>query len=302
MFETIHDFIMSNFSQGPRKKQRQFFFFFLKCIALLSLLGCQSLFYFPSKEVYFSPSPKKEDVFFESDLKDRIHAWYFPAVDPQHSLGTLLFFHGNSENVTSQFLMFQWLPSQGYNYLVFDYPGYGKSSGSPTPESTVMAGVAAARWVHQYKDQRPLIIYGHSLGGIVALKVVEKLKSEIPIRAIVAEASFSSYKKMAGSILGRRWWTWPYLPFTRFVVNDDWAPESVAHLSPIPILFIHGSEDHTVNIENTEKMYSEAHEPKELWIIPGGHHGDLFELRGGELRGQFLAYLAKTLTESSRGK
>lgn len=278
-----------------------FSLFLLKCVALLALAGCQSFFYYPLKQKLFDPEKIKlqpEDVLMKTRSGDTIHGWYFAAAKPSESKGTLLFFHGNAENLSSHFLMFHWLPAQGYNYFIFDYPGYGASSGKPTPEGTVEAGVAAAEWLHLNKDSRPLIFYGHSLGGIVALRAVQEIRDKVPIRNVVVEASFSSYKKMAGNVLGRRWWTWPFQPFTRFVINDDYAPDSVATISPIPLLFIHGSDDHAVEIENTERMFAEAKEPKEIWIIPGGHHGDLYVLRRGALREQFLAYLSKTSTES----
>lgn len=273
---------------------------FLTCVALLLSLGCQSFFYYPLKGKLFDPvklnMEPPEDVFLKTAKGDTIHGWYFRATTLLESKGTLLFFHGNAENVTSHFLMFHWLPAKGYNFFIFDYPGFGRSSGNPTPESTVDAGMAAVEWLHLEKDPRPLIIYGHSLGGIVALKVVEEVKNKVPVGVVVVEASFSSYKKIAGSILGSRWWTWPFQPFTRFVINDDYAPESVSAISPIPLLFIHGSEDHTVDIENTQKMFAEAKEPKQIWIIPGGRHGDLFEVQKGILRKQFLSYLSKTFT------
>ncbi|WP_295901277.1 alpha/beta hydrolase [uncultured Bdellovibrio sp.] len=274
---------------------------FLKCIALLFLTGCQSFFYFPLKDKLFDPAKIKmhpEDVFLETQKGNKIHGWYFESTASTPSKGTLLFFHGNAENLTSHFLMFHWLPAQGYNYFIFDYPGYGLSTGKPTPESTVEAGMAAAEWLHLKKDSRPLIIYGHSLGGAVALRTVEEIKDTVPIRNVIIEASFASYRGMARNVLSRRWWTWAFQPITYLVISDDYAPKSLADISPIPLLFIHGNEDVAVELKNTERMFKEAKEPKEMWVIPGGHHGDLYEIRNGELREQFLSYLAKTSTAS----
>ncbi|KYG64477.1 phospholipase [Bdellovibrio bacteriovorus] len=274
---------------------------FLKCIALLSLTGCQSYFYFPMKEKLFDPAKIKmqpEDVFLKTQSGNTIHGWYFPATTVTESKGTLLFFHGNAENLTSHFLMFHWLPAKGYNYFIFDYPGYGLSTGKPSPESTVEAGMAAAEWLHLKKDSRPLIIYGHSLGGIVALRTVEEIKNEVPIRNVIIEASFSSYQQMARNVLSRRWFTWPLQPISYVVISDNYAPKSLADISPLPLLFIHGADDYAVELKNSEKMFAAARSPKEFWVIPGGHHGDLYELRNGELRDQLLAYLSKTLTVS----
>ncbi len=271
----------------------------LKISVLVMLAGCQSVFYFPLKEKLFDPAKIKmqpEDVFLKTQGGNTIHGWYFQATHPQESKGTLLFFHGNAENLTSHFLMFHWLPAKGYNYFIFDYPGYGLSTGKPTPESTVEAGIAAAQWLHLRKDSRPLIIYGHSLGGIVALRTVEEIKGAVPLRNVVIEASFSSYQQMGRNVLGRRWWTWPFQPITYLVLSDEYAPKSLESIAPVPLLFIHGNEDRAVELKNTEKMFLEAKEPKEIWVVPGGHHGDLYEVRNGELREQFLSYLSKTST------
>lgn len=272
------------------------------CLILCTfLLGCQSFFYFPLKEKLFEPKNIRmnpEDVFLKTKTGNTIHAWYFPTSEKVDK-GTVLFFHGNAENLTSHFLMFYWLPSYGYNYMILDYPGYGLSTGKPTPASTVEAGIAAAEWLHEKKDARPLIIYGHSLGGIIAMKTVEEIKDTVPIRNLIVEGSFSSYRKMGSFVLSRRWWTWPLQPLSYLTLSDKYAPKPLAGLSPIPLLFIHGSEDPAVELENTTAMYKEAAVPKDLWIVEGGRHGDLYEIRRGELREQLLSYLAKTSTAAN---
>ncbi|MFV8259430.1 alpha/beta hydrolase [Bdellovibrio bacteriovorus] len=272
--------------------------FFFGCIATMLLAGCQSFFYYPMKEKLFDPARIKlnpEDVYLTTSTGEKVHGWYFASAQADNK-GTMLFFHGNAENLTSHFLMFQWLPSQGYNYFIFDYPGYGQSSGYPTPENTVAAGVAAAEWLHQKKDSRPLIVYGHSLGGIIALKTAEEVKGRIPLRNVVIEASFDSYQGMAKGVMNRHWFTWILQPLSSVVVSDEYAPQSLASLSPIPLLFITGTADKAVEPRFTENMYQNAAEPKELWLIPDGRHGNLYEIRNGELRDRFLSYLSKTLT------
>ncbi|WP_374029842.1 alpha/beta hydrolase [Bdellovibrio bacteriovorus] len=273
---------------------------FLKCVALLLLMGCQSFFYYPKKEKLFDPTSLRmqpEDVYLKTRSGEYVHGWFF-ASQQSDSKGTLLFFHGNAENLTSHFLMFQWLPAQGYNFFVFDYPGYGASSGKPDPKGSVEAGVAAAEYLYEFKDSRPLILYGHSLGGIVAMRTAEEVQGRIPLRNIVIEASFASYKEMGRQVMKRRWWTWPLQPLSYLVISDQYAPKSLKSISPTPLLFIHGSGDRAVEVESSERMYAEASFPKELWVIPEGGHGDLYEMNHGELREQFLSYLSKTSTAS----
>ncbi|MBO9665387.1 MAG: alpha/beta hydrolase [Bdellovibrio sp.] len=277
---------MTNFSWLCSKFLR------LGALALL-LTGCQSFFYYPQKEKFYDPNRiqlKYEDVHFKSALGDNIHAWYFPS-SQKESKGTILFFHGNAENISTHFMMFYWLPSQGYNYLIFDYPGYGQSSGQPTSENTVAAGVAAAEWLKANREKRPLIIYGHSLGGIVAMKAAEELKGSLEIRNVIVEASFSSYQKMGRRVLSRSWITWLGQPLTYAVLSDKYSPEPISQIAPIPMLFIHGDQDPVMEVESSKEMFAAALEPKELWIVPGGHHGDLYQINNGELREKLLKYL-----------
>lgn len=267
--------------------------------ALFSVAGltaCSSFFYFPSQLSFFQPQKVDlvaEDVYFKNSENDSIHAWWFAAKSKQ-SKGTVVFFHGNAENMTTHFLMLHWLPSAGYNYLIFDYPGYGTSSGKPSQKSTVSSGVAALKWVYEHKDQRPLIVYGQSLGGNVAMRSVEELKGQLPVRNLVVESSFSSYRTVASRLLRQSWITWLLSPLAYVLVSNSGAPHELEGFSPIPMLFIHGDADRVVSIENTYSMFKEAKEPKQLWVIPSGAHGDTYFAHDRKYRELLLDYLEST--------
>lgn len=283
---------MTIFSKERHFWNRNWLFIILQYCTLLLLTGCQSFFYMPLQNKIFDPAKinmHPDDVFLSTISGNKIHGWYFASTQKDVK-GTVLFFHGNAENITSHFLMLRWLPDAGYNYFIFDYPGYGLSTGKPNPENTVEAGIAAAEWLHEKKDQRPLIIYGHSLGGIIAMRAVEEMKSSVPIRNVIIEASFSSYKKMGRRVLSRQWWTWWLQPVTYVFVSDKYSPEPISQIAPIPMLFIHGTEDHVIEQESSEELYEAAKDPKEIWMVPG-RHGDLYEQRNGQLRQRLLLYL-----------
>jgi hypothetical protein len=240
---------------------------------------------------------QEEDVFFKSSANDSIHAWWFAAnpEDPKKpAKGTVIFFHGNAENITTHFLMLFWLPAEGYNYLIFDYPGYGVSSGKPTQAGTTAAGIAAVEWVHEHKDKGPLIIYGHSLGGNVALRTAELIKDKIPLRNVIIEGSFPSYQRMGRWVLKRSWITWWLQPMAWLTISESEAPRDITSISPVPLLFIHGDADVAVEAENSRMMFADAKEPKELWIVPGGRHGDTYFREKGKYRQLLLEYLEKT--------
>ena len=278
---------------------KQNFSFIIKTFLLAGCVvfstGCQNLYYHPRTEKLFDPARVQlthEDIYFKSSDGNMLHAWYFAAKTPK-AKGTLLFFHGNAENLTSHFLTFRWLPDAGYNYLIFDYPGFGTSAGKPTPEGTVKAGVAAAEWLIANKKPESLIIYGASLGGIVALRTAEEIQGKIPMSHIIIEASFGSYQKMGRYVLDRSWITWAFQPLTYLVLSDKWAPKNMAAFAPTPMLFIAGEDDWVVEPENSQLLYKAASDPKQIWMIPGGHHGDLYEIKNGENRKRLLEYLGR---------
>ncbi|MBX3039790.1 MAG: alpha/beta hydrolase [Bdellovibrionaceae bacterium] len=267
--------------------------FLLFSVLAFGLSGCMSLVYYPSEKTFFDPAKVgllKEEVEFKIDSGETIHAWWF--LSPQKKIkGTFVFFHGNAENLTSHFANLLWLPQAGYNYLIFDYPGYGRSTGRPNPQGNLKAGIAAVDWVAKNKDSGPLIIYGQSLGGNVALRTVLEIKERQPIRAVIIDSSFPSYQKIAARKLSHFWLTWIFQPLAYVLMSDTYAPKEIDRISPIPLLVIHGQQDIQVEPEFGDEIYRQAKEPKELWKIQDGFHGSTFWRHDLVYRQKLLDYL-----------
>lgn len=259
----------------------------LGCVFLL--MGCSSFLYYPRKEQLYNPARfnlKPEDVYFTNKEQQRLHGWWF-ASRTQPAKGTFIFFHGNAENLSSHFISLSWLPDEGYNYFIFDYPGYGQSQGEPGPYENVSAGRAALHWVHENKDPSPLIVYGQSMGGIVALRTVVEEKDQLPIKVMIADGTFSSFQRIARKKLATHWLTWLTQPFAYLLLSDRWAPD-VEKISPVPMIVMHGRLDPVVEYEHGERIFSDAKEPKTFIEVPEGHHGDLFWVAKGIYRRKVL--------------
>lgn len=266
-----------------RKKLNSMAKLFLS-LAVFFFIGCSSLLYYPSKDQLYDPKQVKlefEEVQF-NDGKNQLHAWWFPSRN-KTAKGTFVYFHGNAENLSSHFLSLSWLPENGFNYFIFDYPGYGKSQGEPSPEANVSAGIAALKWVHSSKDERPLIVYGQSMGGIIAMRSVSELKEQIPFQVLIADGTFSSFQRIARQKLAEHWLTWLFQPLAYLVLSDKWAAEP-DKISPIPLLVMHGDHDEVIPIKSGERIFNDAKEPKAFIPIAGGHHGDLFWVDGMKYR------------------
>jgi fermentation-respiration switch protein FrsA (DUF1100 family) len=258
-------------------------------IALLGLVlfltGCSSFLYYPQKGQLINPARvhlTPENVYFHDKENEKLHAWWFDSkVKP--AKGTFIFFHGNAENLTSHFVALSWLPEAGYNYLIFDYPGYDQSEGSPGPYANVSAGRAALHWVHDNKDPGPLIVYGHSMGGVVAMRTVIEEKGVIPVQAVIADGTFSSFQRIARKKMAQSWVTWLLQPLAYVLLSDRWAPD-VELISPTPLIVMHGKLDPVVEFEHGQRIFADAKEPKAFIEVPNGRHGNLFWIDEGKYR------------------
>ncbi len=266
----------------------------------IALFGaCSHLMYYPSKLQFTDVnklSVKPEDVFFESEDGVKLHGWYFRNTNKKTPKAILVFFHGNAENITTHFGSLYWILEHNYDYFIFDYRGYGKSEGSPSPKGTFYDGKAAVRKMYSLYKDVPIVIFGQSIGGAVALRVAENLKNEIPYKMVVVDSTFHSYQAEARSVLSKSFITWLFQPLAWVLISDQYAPEDyIANISPRPLLVMHGTSDSVVKLWLGEKVYELAKEPKEFWKIEGGQHIDSFWAHNLMYRKKFIEKLESIL-------
>lgn len=267
--------------------------FFLFILFAGAASGCSSLLYYPTRSYHIDPKKyfdlEPQDVFLDTSEGYKLHAWYFTTSAPKPK-GSILFFHGNGENLSSHYAFLVWVVRRDYNLLVFDYPGYGRSTGKPSPKNTVEGGRLFMQWMEKNTPQ-PWIVYGHSLGGAVALRCVAEEKDSIPLKALVIEGSFNSYQRVAQQKLSNSWLTWPFQLLPHIFLSDSHALLDLKDLPQIPLLFIHGNRDPVVDYKNSKRMFQEASEPKQFWIIEGGGHGNTYVIEKGRYQQDLLDYL-----------
>src|SRR5688572_17302126 len=175
------------------------------------------------------------DVWFTTADGYRLNGWFF-ASHAQPSTATVIFFHGNSGNISDVGWLGQWFAKRGFDVLLVDYRGYGASAGEPGDEAGLYAdGDAAVAFVVNEKGGRSnrIVLYGTSLGTTVVADVA----SRHPIGAVIIESGLSS----AASLATQRFW---WLPQTlHFLGKNDF--ESARKLGSVkaPILIAHGDPD-----------------------------------------------------------
>ncbi|MGK5090520.1 alpha/beta hydrolase [Deltaproteobacteria bacterium TL4] len=246
--------------------------------------ACNTFFYYPSRLQYTDPEQfhfAHEDVRFKSLDGTLLSGWFIPAHIPEKSLGTIIQFHGNAENMSSHWLSLAWLPQNNYNLFTFDYRGYGPSQGTAELEGTVKDSIAAIQYVRQRKDidPRQLFLVGQSLGGALALAAAAG-DSRAGIRAIIIESAFSSYSLIAQEKLNESWVLWHFQwPIAWFLIQDTYNPERMLEkLGETPLLFVHGTDDRIVPYHHSRILYEKAKEPKYFWLVEGKGHLQVFHL------------------------
>lgn len=231
--------------------------------------------YYPSTTIATTPAAvglPYDDVRFGD--AGRLHGWFVPAARSEGR--TLLWFHGNAGNIGDRvgwLLAFhRVLP---VNLFIFDYSGYGASGGRPSERRLY----ADARDALAYLRGRPdvdagrIVYFGKSLGGAVAVE----LTVEAPPHRLIVQSSFTSVADVAR--FHYRWAPIDWLLGTQYRTIDRIGAIRA------PVLVVHGDADEIVPVEQGQRLYAAAPEPKELLIVPGARHNDLIAVGGA-------AYLA----------
>jgi fermentation-respiration switch protein FrsA (DUF1100 family) len=235
---------------------------------LVVLLALENFFLFhPTRaDQLWVPPPRGlavEDVELTSAEGARIHAWWAPPVGWTPERGVLLFCCGNAGNLSMRGEgLLEWQRPLGVAVMIFDYPGYGRSTGQPTEAGCYAAGEACWTWLTETKQIPPaqVILHGESLGGAVAID----LASRHPCRAVVTRGAFSSFPDMAQK-------TFPWLP-ARWLARNQM--DNVGKIGKVaaPVVIAHGTEDELVPYSQAERLFAAAREPKLLLPLHGADH------------------------------
>jgi uncharacterized protein len=152
-----------------------------------------ALLFFPERKLLATPQTTHEEVAIETEDGERLHAWWIPAAE--RPIGHVLFCHGNGGNIGDRVLHAGLLHRAGLDVLLFDYRGYGRSTGRASEEGTYRDASAAraALLARREVDAGHVLYVGESLGGAVAIA----LAHEAPPAGVVLVSTFTSVRDMA---------------------------------------------------------------------------------------------------------
>lgn len=251
------------------------------------------LYLFQARYVYFSELPSREvdatpadvGLAFES-VKistadgETLAGWYIPAQSMHGPRGTLLYLHGNGGNIGHRLDPIMVFHRLGLNILIFDYRGYGASTGKPSEQGTYQDALAGWNYLTQEKGARPaeIVLFGESLGGSIAAWLAARQSPA----ALMIFAGFTSMPELAQQL-------YPFLPARRLA---RYRYDTRAALGRVksPVLIMHSPEDEIIPFSHGQALFVAAHEPKKFVELRGGHNDALFVSRDLYARetGKFL--------------
>jgi abhydrolase domain-containing protein 17 len=252
-------------------------------VALLAYAGFAAFAYFLSDRLIFQPpSPTYRAgqlpiTMIPGADGGSIATLYLP--NPNATL-TILYAHGNAEDLGQVAPMLEELRQHGFSVLAFDYRGYGASAGGPPTASGATRDMESVyeHAVHTLGvPPARLVLYGRSVGGGPATDLAARL----PIGGLVLESTFTSTFVVMTRV--------PLLPFDRF--------PSLHHIRQVhaPVLVMHGTADEAIPVSHGRRLYEAASNPKQALWVDGAGHNDL-TLVAGQRYWNALAEFARTVT------
>ena len=199
---------------------------------------------------------------FKSSGADvRLHGLWLPQADP--GAPVLLYLHGARYDVRGSAPRMRRLHEMGFSVLGVDYRGFGRSTAALPSEALAAEDARAAwDWLGRNHPQARRFIFGHSLGGAVAVHLASEVGDEA---GLIVEGSFTSIPDVVSTF------RWGWLPLSPLITQRFDAASRVAEVGS-PLLVVHGSRDSLIPYRLGQSLYERARGPKRFVLVEGGSH------------------------------
>ncbi len=195
------------------------------------------------------------------DEQATLHGLWLPAEQPKAPV--LLYLHGARFNVTGSAPRMRRMQELGFSVLGVDYRGFGKSTQAlPSEESAYEDARAAWDWLAKKYPDRPRYVFGHSLGGPIAINLATEVNDE---SGTIVEGTFTSIADVVSTS------KWGWMPVSLLITQRFEAARKVGKIGS-PLLVVHGGEDRLIAPDLGRKLYEAAAQPKLFMLVEGGSH------------------------------
>lgn len=220
-----------------------------------------------------------------------VHAWWWPAA--KKDAPAVLYLHGSRWNLTGQLFRIKQLHELGFSVFAIDYRGFGKSrldAKEELPSETTVYEDARIGWdamARLVPDGSKRYIYGHSLGGTIAVDLAASLSeahkkdAAVPTASgLVVESSFTNLADIARAL------SYSWLPVQLLLSQKFDAVDKIADVA-MPIVILHGDQDRFVPMALGRKLYDAAPQPKRMVVAEGGTHNNSLRIGNADMRRAF---------------
>jgi len=211
---------------------------------------------------FFLPVPQADGS------SERIALWWLPQADP--AAPTLLYLHGTFRTLYGNLSKISALRQAGFSVLAVDYRGWGESTAIVPSEASITQDtlLAWAEFQRRAPQPRRRVIFGHSMGGAVAVALASTLKKDTDYAALVLESTFTAMPDVAATA-----GFWGRMAAAMTTLRFD----SLSRIARVdaPILMLHGDADNTVPVVLGRRLRDAAPAGARWVEIPGGTHSQL---------------------------
>lgn len=221
-------------------------------------------FYQPSKEMKPLEFSNPEFIAFpvESDTITAV----FLAPKAKAKKKTILFFHGANGNISTYQYITKPLVDDGFQVVMIDFRGYGKSTGKPTHLNVASDGQKITDFLLSKPEiqNTKVYIYGASLGSQIATHLARANKDKIS--GLIIDSGMSSFADIAIKFAPQ------FKDFINQMMQNVYgAKEDVKYTEGLPKLFIYSKNDSTIPFSHGEEVYKNAAEPKQFLEFKAEH-------------------------------
>jgi len=191
----------------------------------------------------------------------RLHGLWWPQAQPEAPV--LLYLHGARWDVRASTARMRRMHSLGFSVLGVDYRGFGRSSTELPSESLVREDAHAAwDWLAVKQPKAKRFIFGHSLGGAIAVQLSAEVTDDA---GLMLEGTFSSIPHVVEAS------KWGWLPVD-WLITQRFDSLSRIDRVGVPVLVVHGSQDQLIPPTLGQSLYQHAAQPKRFELVQGGAH------------------------------
>jgi uncharacterized protein len=246
-------------------------------IALATLAGCATLderqrewIFRPTKETWWAGPAAAEGMLErwiqfkskETSEPVKLHALWLPQ-EGNDKAPVLLYLHGARWNVIGSASRMRRMHALGFSVLAVDYRGFGKSSEALPSEAMAYEDARAAwEWLGQQAPLSKRYLFGHSLGGAIAVNLATEVDDAA---GLIVEGGFTSIPDVFGSM------KWGWLPLSGFITQRFDAASRIGKVKA-PVLVVHGAADSLISPTIGRALFERAPEPKRFILVEGGSH------------------------------